>query len=396
MPRLIVHNPCMEANYFDQDNLSELDFAADADGEYACRVLLPLIQQGSQRFFNNVDCKVGVLKVDGMLLPISITSKNSVVKNSYVCSPTTHYIDYCKREVDVEFSQRRIAGAILKAIISCFQLVFVRQNFDQVVMVNNWLLSTNLYPPLSNKTVQSISQFLIDRFPNHAIIYRSVNPVLNGTVLKTLQQVGFKKVLSRQVYLMDVCHGEHPKRRAIKIDRKLERASGQFVWEALTQCDSSEVSRIKQLYDSLYLDKYSYFNPQFTEAFFVKAIEQQWLQVSVLRRVEGGEIVAVIGYFNRSGVMTTPLIGYDRAIPQSVGLYRLITLRIIDEAVSAGDFLHMSSGAAHFKMLRGGEPCFEYNMVGVSHLKWSRRMPWNALSWLTRWVAQPVFRWFKL
>ena len=104
----------------------------------------------------------------------------------------------------------------------------------------------------------------------------------------------------------------------------------------------------------------------------------------------------MIGYFNRSGVMTTPLIGYDPEIPQAVGLYRLITLRIIDEAVAGGDFLHMSSGAAHFKMLRGAQPCFEYNMVGISHLSWARRMPWIALSWLTQWVAKPVFRWFKL
>ena len=133
----------MEVRYFDDDNLSELDFGADDTGEYARRVLTPLILQGSQPFFNNVDCKVRVLAVDGMLLPISITSQDSVVKNSYVCSPTTHYIDYCKREVDVEFSERRIAGAILKAIISCFQMIFVRKSFDQVVMVNNWLLSTN-------------------------------------------------------------------------------------------------------------------------------------------------------------------------------------------------------------------------------------------------------------
>ena len=270
MSRLIVHNRFMGLRYFDQNNLSELEFPADANGEYARRVLEPLLQQGTQRFFNNVDCEVAVLSVDGMLLPISITSQNAAVKNSYVCSPTTHYIDYCKREVDVEFPEQPITRAALKGIICCFQMMFVRRSFDKVVMVNNWLLSTNLYPPLSNETVQTISQFLVERHPDHAIIYRSVNPVLNESVLETLEQVGFKKVLSRQVYLMDVCSGEQPRKRAIKIDRKLQRASGQFAWETLTRCDSSEIARIKQLYDSLYLEKYSHFNPQFTEAFFLK------------------------------------------------------------------------------------------------------------------------------
>ena len=386
----------MGVNYFDHENLSELNFADDADGKYARRVLLPLIEQGTRSFFNNVDCQVAVLEVDGLLLPISITSKDATVKNAFVCSPTTHYIDYCKREVDVEFSQQRIIGGILKVIIGCFSGLFVRPSFEQVVMVNNWLLSTNLYPPLSRDTLRAIGAFLVERFPSHAIVYRSVNPVLNGTVLESLEQVGFKKVISRQVYLLNVCDSERPIKRAIKIDRKLQRASGQFVWEELSTAEASEVVRIKQLYDSLYLDKYSEFNPQFTEAFFRKAIEQAWLQVSVLRRGHGGEIVAVVGYFNRSGIMTTPLIGYDREIPQSVGLYRLITLRIIDQAVANENFLHMSSGAAHFKRLRGAEPCFECNMVLTSHLKWSQRMPWIALAWLTRWVAGPVFRWFKL
>ena len=386
----------MGVNYFDHENLSELNFADDADGKYARRVLLPLIEQGTRPFFNNVDCQMAVLEVDGLLLPISITSKNAAVKNAFVCSPTTHYIDYCKREVDVEFSQQRIIGGILKVIIGCFSGLFVRPSFEQVVMVNNWLLSTNLYPPLSRDTLRAIGAFLVERFPSHAIVYRSVNPVLNGSVLESLEQVGFKKVISRQVYLLNVCDSERPIKRAIKIDRKLQRASGQFVWEELSTAEASEVVRIKQLYDSLYLDKYSEFNPQFTEAFFRKAIEQAWLQVSVLRRGHGGEIVAVVGYFNRSGIMTTPLIGYDREIPQSVGLYRLITLRIIDQAVANENFLHMSSGAAHFKRLRGAEPCFEYNMVLTSHLKWSQRMPWFALAGLTRWVAGPVFRWFKL
>lgn len=386
----------MSVKYFDQENLSGLSFADDDHGKYARRVLLPLIEKGTRHFFDNVDCRVAVLAVDGLLLPISVTSKNAVLKNSYVCSPTTHYVDYCVREVDVEFPQRRIVGAILKTIIGGFAWFFVRPSFEQVVMVNNWLLSTNLYPPLSNDTLKAINQFLEKKFPNHAIVYRSVNPILNDAVLGALEQVGFKRVISRQVYLMDVCDGDRPVKRAIKIDRRLQRASGQLVWEELTTVEAFEVSRIKQLYDSLYLDKYSNFNPQFTEAFFLEAIEQAWLRVSVLRREVGGEIVAVVGYFNRSGVMTTPLIGYDRSVSQSVGLYRLITLRIIDQAVANGNFLHMSSGAAHFKMLRGAEPCFEYNMVATSHLKWSLRMPWIALAWLTRWFAGPVFRWFKL
>jgi len=78
----MIHKRYMGVNYFDRENLSELGFDDDADGEYIRRVLLPLIEQGTGPFFNNVDCQVAVLAVDGLLLPISITSRNATVKNA--------------------------------------------------------------------------------------------------------------------------------------------------------------------------------------------------------------------------------------------------------------------------------------------------------------------------
>ena len=80
----------MGVNYFDHENLSELGFTDDADGKYARCVLLPLIEQGTRPFFNNVDCQMAVLEVDGLLLPISITSKNAAVKNAFVSVSYTH------------------------------------------------------------------------------------------------------------------------------------------------------------------------------------------------------------------------------------------------------------------------------------------------------------------
>lgn len=84
--------------------------------------------------------------------------------------------------------------------------------------------------------------------------------------------------------------------------------------------------------------------------------------------------------------MINPLIGYDRTYPQKEGLYRLLTMETMLEAEHRGLLLNMSSGAAHFKRLRGAEPHLEYNMVYDGHLPWWRRLPWN----LTRLIAIPT------
>jgi hypothetical protein len=386
----------MKVKYFDKNNLSELGCNDGADAQYARSVLVPLIENGVSRYFANVDCEMALLSVEGKLIPISITDSATQEKRSYVCSPIAHYIDYGLREVDIEFPQKPVVGAILKSIIRAFRFLFVRPNFDKVVMVNNWLLSTNLYPEVSEAAVDAISEFLIQKFPDHAVLYRSVNPELNSDIMQKLVNAKFQQVLSRQVYLLDVATGDYKKRRAYKIDRKLERRTNDFCWTAKNSISSSDIPRIKELYDSLYIRKYAKFNPQLTIDFFSEALARDWLDLWVLREKETDRIVAVIGYFARQGVMTTPVIGYDPAVPTAVGLYRLITLKIIEQSVATGNFLHMSSGAAHFKRLRGGASCFEYNMVYFRHLRFARRLPWMLLAWLTRWIAQPVFRWFKL
>jgi len=382
--------------HFDKTNIHTLIFPNTFNGQYAKKLLLPLIQKGTLQFFDNVDCEIELLKMENELIPISITAPKAKVKNSYVCSPITHYVDYGFREIDIEFSDKPLLNKSCKAVLWGFKTAFIRPSFDKVVMVNNWLLSTNLYPNLSLAAIEAMNQFLIARFPNHAIIYRSVNPLLNGDLLKVLAESDFKKVLSRQVYIIDPQKGIYKKKKAYKIDLALQRKTPDLQWFDASHIRLQDLPRIKFLYDDLYLQKYAEYNPQLTLDFFEEALQQKWLNMWVLKDVNTGEIEAAIGYFNRNKVMTTPLIGYNRSLPQKKGLYRLITLQIIEEAVRNEDLLHMSSGAAHFKRIRGGEAFLEYNMVYCKHLPLNRRMPWNAFEGLTKYLAVPFFERFEL
>ena len=55
--------------------------------------LVPLVKNGTKKYFDNVETDFRVLFVDDIPLPISINE--SEPHNSNVCSPYAHYVDYC-------------------------------------------------------------------------------------------------------------------------------------------------------------------------------------------------------------------------------------------------------------------------------------------------------------
>lgn len=123
----------------------------------------------------------------------------------------------------------------------------------------------------------------------------------------------------------------------------------------------------------MYLEKYSWHNPQFTDNFLREALNNGILELHGFRR--DGRLDAVLGFYVRDGVMTTPLFGYDTSLSQELGLYRMLSARLIEIACERMLLLHESSGAAQFKRNRGAEAEIEYTAVQVRHLSLRRRLP---------------------
>lgn len=96
------------------------------------------------------------------------------------------------------------------------------------------------------------------------------------------------------------------------------------------------------------------------------------------------------------GLITAPIVGYDTRLPGKEGLYRMLTALCIEEAARRRWVLNFSSGASHFKRLRGGAPEIEYSMVYVRHLPAARRAAWRALQIASAGVAAPLLRAFRL
>ncbi len=378
---------------FFADTIEQLPWPDNEDGSYARAYLTPLIQQGTQRFIDNVTTTYMALLIDErIVLPLSLNRREYA--NSYVCSPYTHYITYAKEELTLV--KPAWLRRLFATIFTLLGLLGKACQMNQVVCVNNWLLSTNLYPSLSTQQLKDILDFLKQRFPHHAIVFRSLNNATTPTMMTDLKHLGCTLPGSRQVYLLRPAdpHALTSKARwLLKRDFTLLARYGYTaaINEELTEDD---IARIVDLYNVLYLDKYSRSNPMFNEHFIRLALYEKILQLVVLKKDK--RIDAVLGYFYRNGVMTTPLFGYDTALPQELGLYRMLSVILFNIAKERGLLLHESSGATQFKRNRGACAEIEYSAIYVQHLPLYRYLYWDMLTFLLDRIGIPYMQKHKL
>lgn len=377
---------------YDQSNINQLPWSNTDDGDYAFRYLLPIITHGAYSFIDNIKTEVRALVIDGIVVPITIN--DGQYENSYVCSPYTHYVSYAKAELNA-LKNRRLE-ATLSFVIDLLGVVLKGCRINRVVQVNNWLLSTNLYPEISTDQIEVISAFLKERFPGHAIVFRSVNTFSNETIQKALIEIGYRMVAGRQVYILPRDAFKTMKSKPKKIlgkDLKLLETSG-YQWCDHQSINENDLPRILDLYNQLYLDKYSILNPQFNREFLKLAWREQALKLFVLKK--NGHIDGVVGYFSRNAVMTTPFFGYDLSLPQKLGIYRMLSAKLILEADEQGLVLNQSSGAAEFKRCRGAVPYLEYNAVYIKHLPFLSKLGWRLVEFLANKVGAYLVKKFKL
>jgi hypothetical protein len=346
--------------------------------------MVPFMERGPQEYISNVTCRPSVVLGPTYALPVTETP-GLVPANAYVVSPYTHYVSYLSEEL------RLVRSPVVRKALTLLVVAvgrFLRAgSIDRVVTINNWMLSTNLYPALSRADIVDTADVVRRAYPDHAIVFRSLNALTTGPVMDALRAEGFSPILSRQVYVFDARCDEPFRRKCFRKDWALIASQG-YEPVKVTEVDPPMAQRVVQLYRSLYLEKYSRHNPAFTAEFIGLAVREGLLSLYALTR--GGHIDGVVGFFERNGVMTTPLLGYDMTLPSETGLYRMLTALLSTLARERGVILHRSSGAATFKRSRGAVPCLEYSMVDCRHLSAKRRAPWRFLRALTEYVGRPL------
>ncbi len=375
-------NPSVEL--FTRENISSLIWPSTPDGDYARRYLLPMMLDGAQKYIKNIyNTRLMLVKVDEVIIPITISDFHP--DNTYTVSPYSHYVSYGGFE-EVKHLNNPPVEALIKIIMNPVAWYFRRTELDKVLYVNNYLLSTNLYPSVNSGQLSALSEALPKWFPDRAIVFRSVDQKKNPHIYQALEANGYELVLSRQVWYMEpeqaVCT------RQYKEDMRVLRKHGYEVVDG-KDLNDEELARALHLYNLLYLEKYSYYNPQFTFEFMKLARDEEILHLRALKR--DGKINAVMGFFIRNGTMTQPLFGYDTSLPQEEGLYRLLTLITLQEGLERKLLVHASGGVGKFKKVRGGKSVTEYNAVFTKHLPARRQRPWKLIKAISK-FAIPYFQ----
>ena len=362
-----------------------IDWPPTDDGDYARRFLQPLIQDGPETYIHNAHTELYGLRAGPVLLPV--TAAEFHLDNSYVCSPYAHYVSYAVQE----FSNLKNppAEAALRLLFRPLGWYMRRAALDRVTYVNNWLLSTNLYPAGAAEQAAGIVDLLTKEFPDRPVVFRSVDARGNPDLLAALAARGCRLVFSRSVYYQEVASQYVQRKRQYREDLKhFQRTRYQVLDGA--ELGPAEAERVLELYGGLYLDKYSTYNPIFSAAFIRLALAERLLNVKALAL--DGRIDGVLGYVARRGFITAPLFGYDLRLPREAGLYRLLSTLISLEALGRGATLHLSAGVGPFKRIRGGLPAIEYQAVYDAHLPAWRRRPWALLQAMADRLAIPIIQ----
>jgi hypothetical protein len=341
---------------------------------------------GSEALISNLRTRVLGLRSGGLIFPVTVN--DAEYGDAYVCLPHTAYSLYAKAELQIVNAGpwTPALGLIADATGALLKVAAV----NRIVHLGNWMLSTNLHGGWRGEDLDAMRKRLIEDFPDHLLAVRSVNAWSDAELFGTLRAGGWRLLPARQVYVTDDLNQDWEPRKNTRRDLEL-MARTPLRRERLERFGPGDAERIAELYDLLYLQRYSRLNPAFTPAFIEMTCTHRVFDYAGFRD-EDGRLEAVVGCFTRGGVLTTPIVGYDTRRRREAGLYRLASALYAQMAQDRSARLNGSAGAASFKRLRGARPVIEYTAYFVDHLSAPRRAVIAGLERLLNCVAVPIMQ----
>lgn len=359
---------------YDVSNIDHCPWPKNNDGELAKNFLEPLVKTGVNHYVENIETKYGVLLAFDKVLPI--TWNEEEYENSFICSPYSHYVSYSFFWVDQ--LKNTLAKSLILPCLKLYSGLMRRGKINKVIMVNNWLLTTNPAPDLTEEQLKELTEFLQKKFPEHAIIFRSITGDMCKDFHFALKESGYQMIPSRYMWLTKGDDESVFKTRIFKSDLKFIKEKSFEVLDH-SNIDEADSKRLHELYKALYIKKYSTLNPQFNENFMRHLIKNRLLHLQVIK--DGDEIEGVIGHHCQNGKMISPLFGYDPE-KENKGVYRYLSTLLMLSAQKHKALFNQSAGGGFYKKIRRAYGDMEYTAVYYSHLPFKRRLPWNALSFV--------------
>lgn len=362
------------------DSLAWLDSHPLENGRYWRGVL----SLGPEALAPNLAVRAGLVVRGDQGWPLTLDDSGR--HNSYPCSLHCQYVRYPRAELGLVQSAGLRLG--VRLALAALAGVLRAARVDRVVQWNSWLLSTNLMAPGLRDAVAPVTAGLGEAFPDRAVLLKNVHPADDPELPAALARAGYRLMTSRRVYLFEGNPPEYLDRSTNRRERKefLEGVPYQVVRH--DQFTGADLSRIRQLYARVYLEKHTALNAQYTLRFVERAWADRWMEFFGLRE-PGGRLDAVFATFQAGRTVTVPFLGYETGLPQEVGLYRRLVALLLAQVAERGLRLNYSSGAGEFKRRRGGQPVIEYNAIYARHLSPARQAAFGLLAALANRVGRP-------
>lgn len=340
----------------------------------ARRILPDYLRRGPVRFVANADVEMRVWRAGDQVLPVVYREGARSSCTTDLCSPWNHYVGYPLGEVNRR--GRGLAALLRRSLLWGSIPLLHASRIDDVVSVNNWLLSTNPTVILDRAAVGCLTSALCEEFPGRAIVFRSVNPAINAEFVTHLVACGYSLVASRTVYLLDPGSLAYRQSADVRRDRKLLHDGNYELVRHEGLC-AADMPRLAELHRLLYIEKHSPLNLNLSPLFFETTWRNRFFEFQALRKE--GCIDAYVAFYELGGLLTSSLGGYDTRLPEELGLYRRSSALVTEESCRRGLRLHWSAGAGAFKHHRGARPYVEYDAVFDRHLPLHRRAGWRLL-----------------
>jgi hypothetical protein len=224
---------------YDATNIKNLVWPKTIAASYVRAYVEPIFEDGINPNIGNVSDKVTRLKLlhiipedyfqendhseapDELVLPMTINVTEDYENyNCFTVSPYHHFISYGRDELQHN-PIHPIIKLIMRLILAIFSLFFRVTSMEKILIVNNWMLSTNLTTNLNTNQIEAITTFLCGKYPAHAIIFRSINDSITKDLLERFKRVHYLTIASRMVYVIDARDKQAWKARSMRQDLKV-------------------------------------------------------------------------------------------------------------------------------------------------------------------------------
>ena len=332
------------------ENLNELKEGLFKEQEAFLSYFEALMTKGTRYFIENINCEVKILKTGNILIPLAITDSN--YDDSLYVSMLSHYIKYTEEE----FNKNNLKFGFLFKVL---EYLFIKNKVNKTIYVNQWFISTNLYPELNLEQIKQITDFLKTEYKDYAIIFKNITKEYNSGLYENLNRQGYKEIISRQIFIKDKKKEISSKQKTkIKKDLKFYHNSP---YKAYKIQKTDDFKRIKNIYTMLYIGKYSKYNPKYTQDYFKLAGLNPIFNLTVFKNEE--KINSMCLTVSKDNILK------DENITKSCCLMYDKYHKIFN----------MSAGIGDFKMQRGAKAYFEYLMIYYNHLPILRRIMFSFL-----------------